>query len=274
MFKQLQEEHKVWAEKNFGNQDIEVYCLGLIEEIGELAHSVLKRKQGIKNNENHDEKIKDAIGDITIYLVGFCNCSDINIEELYLKRNTINYSNINTIDCLKLLSMSISLLVARNVSFQTSSKAIICVLFERLVFFCNNERFNFEAAVLNTWKEVVSQRDWKNNPDCISTKEVIDSKIHLCNKCENEIPTCKSGKVVFGNGKGDDNIIECEGFKIKLDHLCKTCYHGDTACLGAIEIMSSGKSFNSAEGVQECNYYIKIKSKCVTDDLRFQGFPV
>ena len=74
MFDKLQKEHAVWSKKNFGEQDLEDYELGLIEEVGELAHSVLKRKQGIRNNENHDELIKDAIGDITIYLIGFCNC--------------------------------------------------------------------------------------------------------------------------------------------------------------------------------------------------------
>jgi len=34
MFKQLQEEHKAWALKNFGEQDVDDYALGLIEEVG------------------------------------------------------------------------------------------------------------------------------------------------------------------------------------------------------------------------------------------------
>lgn len=44
---------------------------GVIEELGELAHSDLKSKQNIRGTaEEHEAKAKDAIGDMTVYLWG------------------------------------------------------------------------------------------------------------------------------------------------------------------------------------------------------------
>jgi len=39
------------------------------------------------------------------------------------------------------------------------------------------------------------------------------TKDNLCNYCQNEIPTCpKANHIKFGNGKGNDNVIECSEF--------------------------------------------------------------
>jgi hypothetical protein len=43
--------------------------------------------------------------------------------------------------------------------------------------------------------------------------EHFDTTKHLCDKCIYEIPTCKSNEKIFGNGTGNDNIIECDGYK-------------------------------------------------------------
>ncbi len=51
------------------------------EELGELVHHFLKREQKIRLNEDHDEGIRDSIGDFLIYLCHFCNNEKINIEE-------------------------------------------------------------------------------------------------------------------------------------------------------------------------------------------------
>lgn len=80
--KQLQEQHKDWEEKNFGKVSREDSFLGIAEEVGELAHALLKSKQGIRTNENHDLTIKDAVGDIFIYLVSFCNKMDYDLEKI------------------------------------------------------------------------------------------------------------------------------------------------------------------------------------------------
>jgi len=44
----------------------------------------------------------------------------------------------------------------------------------------------------------------------IKTKSTKDI---LCNYCQNEFPSCpKANHIKFGDGKGNDNIIECSGF--------------------------------------------------------------
>lgn len=72
---QLQAEQKDWSAKNFPDNEGKSYrmLLGVVEEVGELMHAHLKKEQGIRVNEDHDAKIADAIGDVVIYLAGYCN---------------------------------------------------------------------------------------------------------------------------------------------------------------------------------------------------------
>jgi hypothetical protein len=42
------------------------------------------------------------------------------------------------------------------------------------------------------------------------------SKDHLCKYCQLDFPTCpKANYIKFGDGKGNDNIIECSEFLTK-----------------------------------------------------------
>lgn len=82
MLKNVQEEQKTWAVKNFGHQPGWRSILGVMEEVGELAHAYLKNDQGIRISENHDEQMNDAVGDIVIYLADFCNNMGIDLEQI------------------------------------------------------------------------------------------------------------------------------------------------------------------------------------------------
>jgi NTP pyrophosphatase (non-canonical NTP hydrolase) len=78
----IQQQQKLWAEYNFPeNDDIDQF-LGVVEEVGELAHAILKLRQGIRLGEDHRAKEKDAIGDILIFLLGYCNDSNLNLLEI------------------------------------------------------------------------------------------------------------------------------------------------------------------------------------------------
>jgi NTP pyrophosphatase (non-canonical NTP hydrolase) len=46
---------------------------GMVEELGELAHALLKKRQGIRTNQDHDADARDAYGDLRIFGVDFCN---------------------------------------------------------------------------------------------------------------------------------------------------------------------------------------------------------
>lgn len=79
----IQKAQKAWADRNFGS-DTPAYrpLLGAIEELGELCHHRLKYEQGIRNTENHMEEMRDAVGDINIYLMHFCSLLGWDYEEI------------------------------------------------------------------------------------------------------------------------------------------------------------------------------------------------
>jgi len=40
----------------------------------------------------------------------------------------------------------------------------------------------------------------------------VDSKIHLCDTCSLEFPTCTPVDVEYGDGTGNDNVIKCGAY--------------------------------------------------------------
>lgn len=74
-----------WASDTFGDntENPPMYCvLGMIEELGELSHSLLKSKQGIRSNEDHEELMKDAVGDIVMFMMDFCSRMGWSLSEI------------------------------------------------------------------------------------------------------------------------------------------------------------------------------------------------
>ena len=70
----LQLQVGMWARRNFGdNKGLEHIAplLGMMEELGELIHEVLKSHQGIRETNKSNEE--DAVGDIMVYLLDFCS---------------------------------------------------------------------------------------------------------------------------------------------------------------------------------------------------------
>ena len=50
--------------------------------------------------------------------------------------------------------------------------------------------------------------------------------MNLCNTCEHCIADCDSKNIKFGNGKGNDNVISCDTYKLKSalnDGCCPNC---------------------------------------------------
>ena len=80
MLKNLQEELKPWVKHNFGDRPSWQPLLGIVEELGELAHAHLKHAQEIRTDEQHFENKKDAIADIIIYLADYCTAEGIDLE--------------------------------------------------------------------------------------------------------------------------------------------------------------------------------------------------
>lgn len=175
---ELQQEIYQWKVKNFGGKVKHGHqnMLGVIEEIGELSHSVLKKQQGIRLNENHDEKIEDAIGDIFIFLLNWlsekniiidmplvfyddsvCNVDDeINVMEVYMSAYELVHIQLSH-ETGKIKDNKLSKYETEQF-FRQSAKTLI----EKLIFFCGCNNLSFETVVLNTWSQV-KQRNWKEN---------------------------------------------------------------------------------------------------------------
>jgi NTP pyrophosphatase (non-canonical NTP hydrolase) len=83
-FRQLQNEQQAWANHNFPDTGGDSWqpFLGVVEEVGELSHALLKRKQGIRGTEwEHQLEIWDSVGDIVIYLADFCKREKIDFQD-------------------------------------------------------------------------------------------------------------------------------------------------------------------------------------------------
>jgi len=78
---ELQSEHGEWLKHNFPDQEKHDALLGVMEEIGELAHAHLKYQQGIRGYTmtEYYADASDAIGDIVIYLASYCNANHLNL---------------------------------------------------------------------------------------------------------------------------------------------------------------------------------------------------
>ncbi len=65
-----QQELSEWQLKNFGQSIVEDMLLGMAEELGELCHWILKRKQGIREaatGGDFKDEIGDAFADVVIF---------------------------------------------------------------------------------------------------------------------------------------------------------------------------------------------------------------
>lgn len=80
---QLQKESRVWRDRNFPDHSSIDAFLGMTEEMGELAHAILKRAQGIRGTaDEHTAAIRDAVADWIIFACGFADNEGFDIGEV------------------------------------------------------------------------------------------------------------------------------------------------------------------------------------------------
>jgi len=79
-----QKELADWQTRNFGQANTHDLALGMAEEVGELCHFVLKRKQGIREGNGHDCKpeIADAFADTMIYGIQLMTSEGLDAEKV------------------------------------------------------------------------------------------------------------------------------------------------------------------------------------------------
>jgi len=78
--------HKEWADKNFPGSTWNDALMGVVEEVGELNHYLLKQKQGIRGTfEEHEAGAQDSVGDIIVYLMHVCTIRGWDLEDIFTK---------------------------------------------------------------------------------------------------------------------------------------------------------------------------------------------
>lgn len=83
-FHDVQEVTAIWRNVNFPNATAEEQFMGMVEELGELSHAILKNKQGIRGMDDSvafRAAVMDAVGDLMIFAAGFCDKMDIQLGE-------------------------------------------------------------------------------------------------------------------------------------------------------------------------------------------------
>lgn len=156
-WEQLIERRDKWIAHNFPDpkldEPMDESVVGVIEEVGELAHAHLKAAQNIRgSNEKHIEDARDAIGDCTVYLLGIMSGLDKVPEQI------------------KASSVPTPTWALKNLAYQAGMLALnpsqyLCErIVEYLEAYCDFQGWDYEEIVTSTWDEV-EKRDWIKYPD-------------------------------------------------------------------------------------------------------------
>lgn len=160
-----------WADINF---KVHLPHRGFLEEVGEAAHCLIKRAQGIRGFEKSEyfkEQYADAIADAAIYLLHLCFRMKIPFASGSLQAEGSN-PICNEENALYVLIMCAADFCNpeqdRSAVIQSAGDSL-----EMLATLANLEGIDFDEAVESTWDKV-SKRDWVNNPQ--NADKVADSK--------------------------------------------------------------------------------------------------
>lgn len=168
----------VWAEKNF---PIHLPDYGLVEEIGEATHGILKRMQKIRKMDQDEvffPHLKDAFSDIMIYLLHLCFLHNVPLS---FGISTTSAKDTGWTDrrCISNALKNVAVLLDYS-DIQTSDgvpsqSGLFHVPCQRLCNVMFNwsqlHEINLLEEIEKTW-EKVSKREWHKNRDsaheCVS----------------------------------------------------------------------------------------------------------
>jgi hypothetical protein len=159
-----------WADYNFGSIRIPEY--GIVEEIGEAVHCVLKRRQKIRGFDQENifmEKFSDAMADAIIYLADYCH---VHGSFFKFMRNGAQPQEADErrIIC-HLLQAGAAMLSYEELHYGTkvelAEQQVFNLMSQRICtgieYWAFLYKLDLPLVVATTWTKV-SQRDWKTNP--------------------------------------------------------------------------------------------------------------
>lgn len=155
---QIAEETYAWRDKNFPPNTTPYYdsheqLLGVIEEVGEL------------HTANDLEVEVDAVGDITVFAMGYCQRRGWSFEEIYNEaRGHIHTKNWwASVGALAHAEIKAAQGIRGSAEeLDTAGRTALAELLGAVLAHCEVNGINYEVAVNNTWDHV-SQRDWNAN---------------------------------------------------------------------------------------------------------------
>lgn len=155
-----------WASANFTQRGAD---WGMIEEIGEATHCILKQRQGIRGFDDplhFEAKFGDALADAVIYLCDWCYMHKVFFK-FNRNQNDHDASNLSERQIVAHLLQTLSQMIlvdADSASFTEESCGAFAQRFATAVEYWAIVRdMDIRLLVADTWRKV-SQRDWKKNP--------------------------------------------------------------------------------------------------------------
>lgn len=149
----LVDDRREWIAHNFPDSDPLDTVIGVVEEMGELAHAHLKQKQRIRGlHEELTLKGKDAVGDLAVYLlgvmeiVGQCPSSASEVEP-----------HITLDQALLKLAHAVGNIAIRQSLYDLEQ---VVGLLDR---YCRLRGWDMDVIVSQTWAKV-RKRDWIKDP--------------------------------------------------------------------------------------------------------------
>lgn len=164
-WKELIEERNEWIAHNFPDTPWTDSIIGVIEECGELAHCHLKTSQKIRGaapelKVSLDEDMRDAIGDMTIYLLGVMNhVHFIPTCSARAKQIEEGEESLPHIDSIMLRLGAAVGKLSRPDRVPTGIDQVVIML----IAYCVKREWDYYEIVEETWSRV-KERDWKADP--------------------------------------------------------------------------------------------------------------
>lgn len=153
----LQESLYNWQKYNFGDQDNERMLLGVFEESGELCHAQLKLEQGIRGSiEKHEADMRDAIGDVMIYLLNYMSGLGEKIMN-FLPLDSVKKTD-DRVEIRK------AVMTVYRVSGRVEDNNGIQHLVSSLIYLCALKGWDLEEITRETWAKI-GRRDWREHPE-------------------------------------------------------------------------------------------------------------
>lgn len=146
-YEQLQKEQAEWSLRNFGPHPVEHPLLGMIEELGELAHAHLKGLQGIRHTPEEILAMKkDACADFMIFLADYFTCRNRSMQDKVDFALAESSFGTTTIDNM------LYFLAIRNWH----------MLIAALTAYAESEGFDLHEETFRVWEQV-KQRNWRKD---------------------------------------------------------------------------------------------------------------